>query len=260
MGRGSSGLGKKSGGGGAPAKVNTPSGIDYNQFMAMSEAQRWSTMDSIIMNPNIVVPGHLDDSDTTKVIYALGMDNKPTVVSDDALDRMAGKDLYRTVYDTPNPPPSGSDILDQVRTGDYTQMSGSGGSAHGRAIYFARDDFSESARYGTRGNNPVMMRAKINPNAKIVSESELNQQMRQKGFSSKASSIRDDIALYAISQGIDGWYSGNYTMMVNRGALTASSKTKHAGTYRTTATGRVSKRNGKPVLNPWGTWDSAPDA
>ena len=228
--------------------------------MKMSDAQKMQTINNILADPNIKVPAYLDGSDTSKFMWAMGMNNKPNVVSDDQLSRMPGKDLYRTVYDTPNPPPSGTDILDQIRNGDFTQMSGSGGSAHGRAIYFARDDFGGSASYGARGDNPVMMRARINSNANIVKESDLRRRMVADGFSTNSSSsYRDDIALYALSHGIDGWYSGTYTMMVNRGALTISNKTKRAGRYQRTATGRIRKRNGKPVLNPWGSWDTADD-
>lgn len=251
MGRGRSGLGKKSGGGNAaPAKANTPSGIDYNQFMAMPENQRWQTIDNIIADSSIQVPSILDKSDTTKVMYALGMNNKPTVVSDAQLDSMPGKDLYRTVYEKGSmPPPSSEGILDQIRNGDYTQLSGAGGSAHGRALYFARDDFTGSRIYGDGERNAMMMRAKINPGAKIVSEQNLKNQMRSKGYSPKSTSSRDDIALYALSQGIDGWYSSTYTMMVNRGVLTASSKNKSISTGGLTKTGRLKK--GSQYAQAW---------
>lgn len=234
MGRGAS---KASGGGGGTVQpANTPSGISYDQFMKMSESERWQTIDSILSNPNIVTPSSMDDSDTSKVIYALGMTNKPTVVSDAQLDGMPGKEIYRTVYEQRGsmPPPSSKDILDQIKNGDYTYMSGAGGSMHGRAIYFATD-FGDSAIYGSGEKNPQVMRAKISPNAKIVSESNIRSQMQQKGYSPRTSSSRDNIALYALSQGIDGWFSSSYTMMVNRGVLTASSQNKTIKSGRNTA-------------------------
>ena len=75
------------------------------------------------------------------------------------------------------------------------------------------------------------MRAKINPNAKIVREDNLANQMRndttwQRSNVYSNASYSDEKSLYAIAHGIDGWYSNTYTMMVNRGALTASSKNK----------------------------------
>ena len=137
MGRGRSGAGKSGGGGGnaSTPKAKTPSGVDYNSFMKMSDSQKYSTIDNILNDKNIQVPNYLDGSDTSKVMYALGMTNKPQVVSDSQLDSMPGKDLYRTVYEEGSmPPPSSADILDQIRTGDLTRLSGSGGSVHGRRV------------------------------------------------------------------------------------------------------------------------------
>lgn len=239
MGRGSSGISgaNRAGGGGG----TTPSGVTYQQFMGMSDTQKYSTIESILDDSNIKVPSYLDDSDTTKVIYALGMNNATTVVTDAQLDNMQGREIFRTVYDA-SPQITSDMILDQIRNGEYTQMSGSGGSAHGRAIYFATD-FTGSTVYGLGQKNPMVMRAKINSNANIRSEASLRRQMN--GDSTYQSSrlnrtltrkySEDDMSLYALSHGIDGWYSGTYTMMVNRGALTASSQNKSiysSGTYR----------------------------
>lgn len=241
MGRGSS---KAGGGGGTATPANTPSGITYDQFMQMTEQQRFQVMDDIISNPNIKVPDYLDSSDTSKVLYGLGINNKPTVVSDAQLDAMQGREIFRTVYEQGTmPPPSSDAILDQIRNGDYTQMSGRGGSYHGRALYFATD-FTDSTAYGQGEQNAMVMRAKINPTAKIVSETNLYNQMRSKGFNPKTSSSYDNVALYAVSQGIDGWYSSTYTMMVNRGALTASSQNKTI-------------RSGRGYASSWSTANNA---
>lgn len=232
MGRGSSGANRGGGGGGAKkptTPAGTPSGITYDQFMKMSDSEKYDTIESILADPNIQVPSYLDDSNTTKFLYGLGLNNKPTVVSDDQLDNMAGKDLYRTVYETGSmPPPSTDAVLDQIRNGDYTHMSGKGGSAHGRAIYFARDDFVGSRYYGDGERNAMMMRGKLKPNAKIVSEHKLKMSaMNDSNFDNRRISLgADGLALYALSHGIDGWYSGTYIMMVNRGAMTFSSKNK----------------------------------
>lgn len=227
--------------------ANTPSGVSYSQFMSMTEDERFDAMDKIIHDRSIVVPNYLDGSVTTKVLYALGMNNKPTVVTDAQLDSMQGREIFRTVYEQGSmPPPSSDAILDQIRNGDYTQMSGSGGSAHGRALYFATN-YGDSAVYGHGERNAMMMRAKLNPGAKIVRESNLYNQMTAKpGFQSKFSRVdhRDQQALFAISQGIDGWYSSSYTMIVNRGALTASSQNKTI-------------RSGRGYASSWATANNA---
>lgn len=228
MGRGSSGL---SGGGGG---TKTPSGMTLNDLMKMPEAQRYDAINNIISDPTIKVPDTLDGSVTSKLMYALGMDGKPTVVSDAQLDAMQGREIFRTVYESGIMPPPATDmILDQIRVGDYTQMSGSGGSFHGRALYFATD-FSDSAVYGSGERNPMIMRGKINANANIRSENSLSRQMMadttftgsKLGNRLSGRNSADAISLYAISHGVDGWYSGTYTMMVNRGVLTMSSQNK----------------------------------
>lgn len=234
MGRGSSGLNGGGGGGAAQPKANTPSGVSYQQFMAMSDDQKNQVVQDIINDTNITVPNYLDDSETTKVLYALGMNNKPTVVAESQFNSVPGREIYRTVYETGSmPPPTSADIIDQIRTGDYTQMSGKGGSAHGRAIYFATD-FTDSAYYGTYNRNAMVTRAKINPNANIVSERVIKGMMQNDKHYQHRTSLgdKDGIALYALSHGIDGWYSGTYTMMVNRGVLTFSDQNR-----------RISKRN-----------------
>lgn len=214
----------------------------YSDFLKLSEDERFSIMDSIVQDNNITVPNYLDSSSASKVIYALGMNDKPTVVTDAQLDAMSGRELFRTVYEKRwMPPPSSDAILDQIRKGDYTQLSDSGGSAHGRAIYFATD-YHGSAVYGHGEKNALVMRAKIAPTAKIVQESTLRAQMNSKsGFSSRFmgqsySRDKDATALYAVSQGIDGWYSGSYTMIVNRRALVSSSTTKTVRSGRGYAT------------------------
>lgn len=253
MGRGSSKV--SGGGGGGSARANTPSGVSMDQFNQMSMDQKVQTINNILNDPSITVPNYLDDSDTSKVLYALGMNNKPTVVDDATLDSMQGRELFRTVYERGSmPPPSSQMIADQIRNGDYTQMSGSGGSAHGRALYFATD-FLGSRYYGDTERNALIMRGKLNPNAKIANERNLfNSSNREwQTFQSKYSGYNtrtDGKALFALSKGYDGWFSGNYTMMINRGALTMSSQNKSITTGGQTKSGRL--RKGSTYANSWG--------
>ena len=204
---------------------STPSGVTYDQFMQMSDDDKIDFIHGVISNQNITVPDYLDNSVTSKVIYALGMNNKPEVVSDSELDKMPGDDLYRTVYDSSRIEISGTEILDQIRYGDYTQLSGNLSSAYGRALYFATK-FKDASEYGRKNPTAVMMRVKINPSAKIVSENKLGDIMIKSNFHKKLNvKGYDCIALTALAHGIDGW-SDQYTMIINRGALTVSSTSK----------------------------------
>lgn len=243
MGRGRSSAGGgasrgKSGGGGGggtpkqPAQPQTPSGVSYQQFMAMSMDERYDTVERIVNDRNLKVPSGVDNTPTSRLIYGLGMENKPTVVDDSALDALSGKEIYRTVYEQGTmPPPSTGDVTEMIRYSDYTQMSGSGGSFHGRAIYFATD-FTDSTSYGSGEDNPMVMRGKLNSNATIRSEQSLLRQMnRDVEWQRRTSYMGDDaISVYALSHGVDGWFDGTYTMMVNRGAITFSSQNRRIST------------------------------
>lgn len=252
MAKGSSGI---KGGGGGGGRANTPSGIDMNQFNAMTMDQKVSTLNGIIADPNITVPSYLDGSDTSKVLYALGMDNKPTVVDEATLNAMQGRELFRTVYEQSwtMPPPSSKDIADQIRYGDYTQMSGSGGSAYGRAIYFATD-FGGSAAYGVGygKKNSLVMRAKINPNANIPNERTLFSGNEWDSFQKSCTTNRRDArALFALSKGADGWHAGGYyDMIINRGALTMSTANKHVSKSGRDITRQTSVASGWNTAKP----------
>ena len=214
--------------------AKTPSGLTFDDFQKLSDSEKVDAINRIIDDSNIKVPYYLDSSDTSKVMYALGMDKKPTIVTDKALDAMPGKEIFRTVYEGGTmPPPSSKDILDQIRSGDYTQMSGSGGSAYGRALYFATN-VPDSASYGKGRRNPQMLRAKIDPTAKIRAYTTLYAEMKNDtGFQNKIHAKHkngvysaDSTALYAIYKGFDGWYSGTYSMLLNRGVLAVSDTSK----------------------------------
>lgn len=193
----------------------------------MTDDQKVATINAIIADQSIKVPDYLDDSVTSKVLYALGLDNKPTVVSDDELDSMAGQEIYRTVYD--NGAISSGTILDAVRNSKNIPLSSDNSSAFGRGLYFA-DDLSASASYGVMKTNPAIMRGKINPKAKMASTGELgdiyfnNPNIRFNGVK-----YIDELPLVALTKGYDGWYSEFNTtnkVIINRGALTVSSKSK----------------------------------
>lgn len=240
------GSGRKKGGGGG-----TPSGITYEEFMKMSEDERYDFMEKIINDPNIAVPNYLDKSITSKVMYGLGMNGKPEVVSDAELDKIAGVDLYRSVINSKDPSMTSQEILDQIRTSDYTRLSGDRSSHTGRALYFA-DDFFGSAQYSHEEISALMMRAKISPNANVVSYRVLMNNMNgDSSFFDKnigADSRPDKIALYAIAHGIDGWQDNisGYTMMVNRSGLIVSSTSKKI----------VNPTNGKY----YNGWEACPEA
>lgn len=201
--------------------ANTPSGLDYDSYQKMSMNQKLRVTHDIINDKSIKVPKHLDDSDTTKVLYALGKADKPDVVTDTQLSKMKGQLLYRTVNGDSHI--SGREITKEIRTGDYTQLSGKGGSAYGRALYFAKT-VSGSAAYAG-GSDSVMIRARIKPTAKIADYKTVVQGAANTAAFSHNNT--DNLALWAIANGYDGWKALNgYHMIVNRKALVISDRDK----------------------------------
>ena len=230
--------------------TTTPSGVSYKQFMQMSENERYDLIEKIIDDNNIKVPDYLDNSQTSKVMYALGMNNKPEMVSDKEFDKLKGDAMYRTVNNAKTQ--TSENIINQIKTSDYTQLSGDASSAYGRGIYFAKT-FTESARYGINDKNPIMMRAKIKSNAKIEDYGSLRRTVKNdtRFYNSRNMNRSDIYSLYALAKGLDGWHSKGtgYTVIVNRGSLV------------TTSTNKKTQRQ-KGIIGGFKrlSWKTAPDA
>ena len=143
----------------------------YDAFMQMSDDQKADIIDNMIKQG---VPSHLADNDFQKMIYNIGLNDKPQLVDDATLNSMNGTELWRTVnnvYDQQNDISYTADqIARQVQAGRVTRVSDNGGSVYGRGIYFANDK-TESTYYGnTRGNvkKTAQIRCKLNSNANII--------------------------------------------------------------------------------------------
>lgn len=164
MGRGSS----KAGGG----RI-----MSYAEFMKLNDEAKDNVLLAAV--ENTVVPDGVKDTPTMRVMVALGMDRRPTMVDDSVLDGMAGEDLFRTIHDEEHYDQgkiikgmSTSAIVDQFTQGRYTSLSDQNGSSEGRGYYFA-NDLEGAARWGQRYPSNQTMRAKIDPNAKTFSIDEL---------------------------------------------------------------------------------------
>ena len=222
------------------AKGNTlpKGGVAFSQFETMTDDQKADVINTALRTG---IPMFLDDSGLQRFAYFTGMSDKPTVVSDAKLDSISGKEIYRTVYDGYNSRTdigyTGNDVVKQIRNGDFTMYSDSGGSAHGKGIYFA-SDYRDSALYGMGQRNPIITRAKITSN-KVITENKLNSDFNsavRRGDklatacnSADYSSARN---LYALAKGYDVVSASNgYHMVLNRRALTMSDKVKPATGY-----------------------------
>lgn len=205
----------------------------YDAFMQMTDDQKADVIDAMIKQG---VPAHLADNDFQKMIYNIGLNDKPQLVDDATLDSMNGTELFRTinnVYDSQNDISYTADqIARQVQAGRVTRVSDNGGSVYGRGIYFA-DNKSDSAMYGHYYGDvkkTAQIRCKLNSNAKVISHnkalqgvsaekangSKLGMVLRKCDYDSQAS-------IYALAKGYNVITSGHgYYNILNRNAVTMS--------------------------------------
>lgn len=205
----------------------------YDAFMQMTDDEKADIIDGMIKQG---VPVHLADNDFQKMIYNIGLNDKPQLVDDATLDSMNGTELFRTVnnvYDRQNDISYTADqIARQVQAGRVTRVSDNGGSVYGRGIYFA-DNKVDSSLYGnTRGNvqKTAQIRCKLNSNAKVINHSKATQgAINEIRSGSKLGKVLrkcdhdSQASIYAMAKGYNVITSGHgYYNILNRNAVTMS--------------------------------------
>ena len=223
-----------------PIQQNQPS-PSFDAFRKMTDDQK---ADVIMQAQKTQVPIFLAQNDLQKVLYGLKLNDKPTLVDDSVLDAMPGKDLYRTVNDSKDMANrikyTAVDVANQVIRGSVTRVSDTGGSVHGRGIYFA-DSYHGSITYGNhRGNisKTAVVRVKLSTSAKTISESRADSgMMREISSGSKLGKAiakmghNDRTAVWALAKGYDAIVASNgYHVVINRSALVASKAINPMGT------------------------------
>lgn len=214
----------------AAGDVTPNGGVPFDKFKNMTDDEKAQV---IIDSMGVTTPSFLDDSYLQKLSYYTGLSDKPQLVDEATLNSMSGQDLWRSVssnYDRVNDINHTSrEIAQQVMRGDYTMYSDSGGSVHGRAIYFD----TTKGSYGS-GNGYSIMHAKIASSAKMKSESTVrNGLSKEIASGSKLGNVLNKIqrstdyasamGVYCLSKGIDGYTDGyGYHMIINRKALVMS--------------------------------------
>lgn len=224
----------------APQQQATPTNMPSNQASASYDAFRQMTDDQkadvIMQARHTQVPVFLAQNDLQKVLYGLKLNDKPTLVDDNVLDTMPGTDLYRTINaanDQANRIKySATDVANQVLRGTVTRVSDTGGSVHGRGIYFA-DSYRGSTVYGNRSgsiNQTAVIRAKLSSTARTIgTHTAENYAQREIASGSKLGKAlariapRDQSAIWALAKGYDVMVASNgYHVVINRSALIAS--------------------------------------
>ena len=206
---------------------------DYDAFKKMTDDQK---ADAITQAAKTQVPVFLAQNDLQKVLYGLKLNDKPTLVDDSVLDTLPGKELFRTVNATSNQQYrmkfSATDIAQQTIRGTVTRVSDTGGSVHGRGIYFA-DSYRGSVAYGSRMGNvnqTAVVRAKLSPSAKTISTTAAATGVSREiasgsklGRTLSRINSTDRTAVWSLAKGYDAMVASNgYHVVINRSALVAS--------------------------------------
>lgn len=223
-----------------PAQSVNAISASYDAFLKMTDDQK---ADVILKGSNTQVPAFLAQNDLQRVLYSLSLNDKPTLVADSVLDALPGKVLYRNVNEAIDASNrmrfSADEVAAQNIKGSVTRVSDTGGSVHGRGIYFA-DNYSSSGMYGnTMGNikKTAVIRAKLNSNARTIAEhmadSGLAAEIRSGSKLGRAISNMDrhsQKSLWALAKGYNVIVASNgYHIVLNRTALTASDAIKAKG-------------------------------
>ena len=216
--------------------LNDEDVVDYADYMKLSDDEKADAMAQIMKND---LPNMLDKSFTQKMLYYTDIEGKPKVVSDAQLDNELGQELFRTVHDVYDRATDVSytakQIYNQIAKGDYTAVSGSGGSAYGKGIYFA-STYRGSTAYAVGNKKNVTMRAKLNSNARTVdyytaikgAQNEIARGTKM-GRMYARMSAEDQSSVWALNNGYnvvtDSKHGADYHVVLDRRAITMSSKT-----------------------------------
>ena len=211
-----------------------------NTFMSLSDDEKAAMIENV---HNQSVPVFLADNDFQKLTYSISEKDMPKLVSDAALDKTAGTEMFRTVNgvkDTRHGISYDADMIAaQIQKGSVTRVSDSGGSYYGRGIYFA-DNYRDSVGYGKSGvgvKSSAVVRAKLDPTAKTISYSKAinltNAEIKSGSKLGKALAKCDSasrVSIYALSKGYSALTDSSYINILRRNALVMSSDIKAVGT------------------------------
>ena len=222
----------------APAAVQpmtTPSGHTLAEVQGMDDKQ---LHDFLIDVYNVDTPDFLNTHHTQKMVYGLGLNDKPQVVPDAQLQQMiksGAQPIYRSVDDVTLPGSirlTGADMHDMLRSGDLTYL---GNGVYGDGLYFSSD------LRGSKGYGNTTIQGVLSPNARTITERQLRneydsfikthpQTRKALGFSAKrGSSWKNSLSQFALIRGYNvityTHYDGEtYYNVIDRSALIVSDK------------------------------------
>ena len=206
--------------------------ITIQQLQSMNDQEFATYMNGLKSTPIDPLTYYNNDWDTQRLVANMPELNKaPQVVDAQTFNGLQGETIYRTVNAKGSE--TAVDICGRTMMSDVTTI---GEGRMGDGFYFA-NSLSGSQAYGSARNNvqrTATMSAKLNANAKIVSKSQLDSMLR-----SESSAVRravtgmksggtwdgdSGLMAYALYKGYNVVNSGSYFNVIDRSAMTFSSK------------------------------------
>lgn len=229
-----------------PPQPTTPSGKTLADVQAMDDQQ---LHDFLIDVQNTDTPDFLNTHHLQKMTYALGLNDKPEIVTQQEFDDMtvnapfgSGQPiLYRTVNDKTLSDGitkfSAAQQLKMLTEGDLTWH---GEGVHGDGLYFS-DYKPGSLLYGRGGGKSRVIACTLNSKARPITEDALRrrydafvkthpQSRKALGFA-RTHSTHDSMSQFALQQGYNVIVSRqssyeNYFTVLDRSVLTTTGKTE----------------------------------
>lgn len=229
------GVGGGIGAGGAPAPQATPSGLTLADVQKMDDQQ---LHDFLINVDKTDIPAFLNNVHLQKMLYALGMNDKPEIVDSATMKKLtSGPNAPEMIYRTVNSATingtslSAKDICDTITDGDLTYV---GKGIYGDGLYFS-NDLSGSKAYGYGGDTRTVG-AILNSKAKIITKNQLNslydnfvkthpESQKALGFARSKSGRNNSLSQFALVMGYNVIVTPqsrgeNYYTVIDRSALT----------------------------------------
>lgn len=185
----------------------------------------------------IDMPNFMQDADTQRFIYAMGLNKTPEIVDSASFNKISGTTFYRTVnqfydstYDVGMTAPQ---IMNQMMKGTLSRI---GAGTYGDGYYFA-DSQSGSSSYGRTSGNvkaTAQVRMKLNANAKVIDYSTLRSMYNRSSNKKTIDKMTDmyirykggngSITVYALKKGYNVIRNGSYINVIDRSAMTIENK------------------------------------
>lgn len=227
----------------ATQRETTPSGYTLADVQAMDDKQ---THDFLISVNDIDTPDFLNkDLHTQKMVYGLGLNDKPKIISQQEFDDETvnvpfgdARVLYRTVDDAITTGGVKMTAEQQLQMLAYGDLSWIGRGIHGDGLYFSNSE-SGSKSYGSGRGKSATIACVLNENARMITERNLKKEYDQYvkshpetrkalGFA-RSKSTNDSYSQFALLRGynviVSSQFGGEaYYTVLDRKALSTTGK------------------------------------